>query len=168
MDVWFLFSAEASFLLVSFFIIYAIPTSPFILKKWFFHLYNTRCHRVSGGQQQSTLERALVSYRSAWLMVDKTLPPVDELSCWSCQTITSLSGHIICLCCMLTHFANQLSQLSIGAAYKKELITALSAIFKLTPSEIVEGCRLSGVYCICCGVSAHYKVWEDLFWKVAI
>ena len=29
------------FLLASFFIIYTIPTSPFILKKWFFHLFHS-------------------------------------------------------------------------------------------------------------------------------
>ena len=70
---------------------------------------------------------------------------------------------------MLSHIANQLSQLSIGAVYNrilKRLITALSAIFKLTPSEIVEGCRLSGVY-IRCEVSAC-KIWGDLFWKVPV
>ena len=35
MDVWFLFSAEASFLLVYFFIIYTIPTSPFFWRNDF-------------------------------------------------------------------------------------------------------------------------------------
>ena len=47
---------------------------------------------LSVGQQQSTLERHFVSYRSAWLMVNTTLPPVDELSCLSCHTITSLNS----------------------------------------------------------------------------
>ena len=35
-----IFVVSWSILLASFFIICAIPTSPFILKKWFFHLYS--------------------------------------------------------------------------------------------------------------------------------
>ena len=69
------------FLLVSFFIIYGIPTSPFILKKWFFHLYFLRMLSTFALQSEGEGCRAIMSAaRALW-----TPPPG-----W-CNNFTRLS-----------------------------------------------------------------------------